>query len=53
MSAELAADSDDDPRPIPTLYWVAAYLMRRVFAGHEEGGWWTDIGELVTGPDIY
>lgn len=53
MSAELTTDSDDEPTPIPTLYWVAAYLMRRVFAGDEEGGWWTDVGEMVTDPDIY
>ncbi len=53
MSVDAARGSDDEPGPIATLYWVAAYLTHRVFAGHEEGGWWTDVGELVTEPDIY
>ena len=24
-----------------------------MFVGHEEGGWWTDLGELVTDPEVY
>ena len=43
----------DEDRPVPTLFWVGTYLMQRVFAGHEEGGWWTDVAELATHPDIY
>ncbi len=39
MNGDAARDSDDVPPPMPTLYWVAAYLMHRVFGGHEEGGW--------------
>lgn len=27
--------------------------MHRVFAGHEEGGWFADVGELMTHPDTY
>ena len=45
--------ADGEDRPVPVLFWVAAYLMQRVFAGHEEGGWWTDLGELMTDPDVY
>ena len=39
-------------RQVPTLFWVGAYLMQRVFAGHEEGGWFVDVGELVTDPGM-
>ncbi len=51
-NVETTCDADYPP-PSATLYWVAAYLMQRVFAGSAEGGWWTDVGELVTAPDIY
>ena len=42
-----------EDRQVPTLFWVGAYLMQRVFAGHEEGGWFVDVGELATDPDTY
>ena len=48
--------TDEDGRDhalTPTLFWVAAYLVERVFAGPEEGGWWADLGALVTDPATY
>lgn len=53
MSGVEATCDADYPSPSRTLYWVAAYLMQRVLSGHEEGDWWTDVGNLVTAPDIY
>ena len=52
MTIEGGTD-DGGQQPVPTLFWVAAYLVQRVFVGHEEGGWWTDLGELVTDPEVY
>lgn len=37
----------------PRLHWVALYLVRRVYGGPEEGGWWYEAGEIVTDPEIY
>ncbi len=52
MTVEGGTD-DGGQQPVPTLFWVAAYLVQRVFVGDEEGGWWTDLGELVTDPEVY
>ncbi|MBB3175456.1 hypothetical protein FHR90_003312 [Endobacter medicaginis] len=37
----------------PTLQWVVLYLIRQVFGGPEEGGWWYEAGEIVTDPELY
>ena len=30
-----------------TVWTVAVYEVDRLFGGHEEGGWWFDVGELI------
>ena len=47
------AMNDGEAQPVPMLFWVGAYLVQRVFAGPEEGGWFADMGELATHPDTY
>lgn len=50
---ENVTDAGEGEVEPPGLHWVGAYLVQRVFGGPEEGGWWTDVGELATHPDIY
>ena len=48
------ADIEAEPAgPAPSLFWVAAYLVRREFGGMEDGGWFFDERTLVTDPAVY
>jgi len=33
--------------PRTKVWFVAVYMVDKAFGGHEEGGWWYDVGELV------
>ena len=46
-------DAQAEQIPDQALFWVAVYLTSLRYAGAEEGGLWTDEGELVTDPDVY
>ena len=37
----------------PQLYWVAIYLVALEYGGPEEGGWWYEVGVLVTDARAY
>ena len=48
------ADIEAEPAGLArTLFWVAAYLVRREFGGMEDGGWFFDERTLVTDPAVY
>ena len=48
------ADIEPEPAgPAPSLFWVAACLVRRAFGGREDGGWFFDERTLVTDPAVY
>lgn len=38
---------DELQAPKPNFWTISLYLTDRKFGGHEEGGWWYNVGERV------